>query len=119
MKGECVTPLRVHVRVKGKTNTFKRNPRGSKAKCLLLPISNPENFFQMLETRPRMSGRKGFGAEVGFYPSTAHPLPLTRLLGGHSEVDPRLPIPNRTVKRLCADASADCPRESMSPPGAQ
>src|SRR5688572_7067844 len=40
------------------------------------------------------------------------------LLGGHSEVDPRLPIPNRTVKRLCADASADCPRESRSPPGA-
>ena len=51
-------------------------------------------------------------------PLAPHPLPLTRLLGGHSEVDPRLPIPNRTVKRLCADASADCPRESRSPPGA-
>src|SRR5882672_9626790 len=46
-------------------------------------------------------------------------LPPTRLLGGHSELDPRLPIPNRTVKRLCADDSADCPRESRSPPGAQ
>src|SRR5882672_12956684 len=42
----------------------------------------------------------------------------TSLLGGHSEVDPRLPIPNRTVKRLCDDDSADCPRESRSPPGA-
>ena len=27
--------------------------------------------------------------------------------GGHSEVVPRLPIPNRTVKRLSADDSAD------------
>ena len=27
--------------------------------------------------------------------------------GGHSEVAPRLPIPNRTVKRLSADDSAD------------
>ena len=25
----------------------------------------------------------------------------------HSEVEPLLPIPNRTVKRLCADDSAD------------
>ncbi len=46
-------------------------------------------------------------------------LPPNSLLGGHSELDPRLPIPNRTVKRLCADDSADCPRESRSPPGAQ
>ena len=45
-------------------------------------------------------------------------LPPNSLLGGHSELDPRLPIPNRTVKRLCADDSADCPRESRSPPGA-
>ena len=45
-------------------------------------------------------------------------LPPTRLLGGNSELDPRIPIPNRTVKRLCADDSADCPRESRSPPGA-
>ena len=56
--------------------------------------------------------------EAGLRPLTPHPLPLTSLLGGHSEVDPRLPIPNRTVKRLSADASADCPRESRSPPGA-
>ncbi len=49
---------------------------------------------------------------------TPHASPSNRLLGGHSEVDPRLPIPNRTVKRLSADASADCPRESRSPPGA-
>ena len=27
--------------------------------------------------------------------------------GDHSEVAPLLPIPNRTVKRLCADDSAD------------
>ena len=27
--------------------------------------------------------------------------------GSHSEVAPRLPIPNRTVKRLSADDSAD------------
>ena len=26
---------------------------------------------------------------------------------GHSRVEPPLPIPNRTVKRLCADDSAD------------
>lgn len=25
--------------------------------------------------------------------------------GGHSSLDPRLPIPNRTVKRVCADDS--------------
>lgn len=27
--------------------------------------------------------------------------------GDHSESEPPLPIPNRTVKRLCADDSAD------------
>ena len=37
--------------------------------------------------------------------------------GGHSELEPRLPIPNRTVKRLCADDSVDYPCESRSPPG--
>ena len=40
------------------------------------------------------------------------------LLSGHSELDPRLPIPNRTVKRLSADDSADYPRESRTPLGA-
>ena len=38
------------------------------------------------------------------------------LFGGHSELVPRLPIPNRTVKRLCADDSVDYPCESRSPP---
>ena len=28
------------------------------------------------------------------------------LSGGNSSLEPRLPIPNRTVKRLCADDSA-------------
>src|SRR2546423_9354490 len=27
------------------------------------------------------------------------------LCGGHSSLEPRLPIPNRTVKRVCADDS--------------
>ena len=38
--------------------------------------------------------------------------------GGHSEVVPLLPIPNRTVKRLRADDSADYPCESRTLPGA-
>ena len=29
------------------------------------------------------------------------------MFGGHSELVPRLPIPNRTVKRLSADDSVD------------
>ena len=37
--------------------------------------------------------------------------------GDHSESEPPLPIPNRTVKRLCADDSADYPCESRSSPG--
>ena len=36
--------------------------------------------------------------------------------GDHSEVVPLLPIPNRTVKHLSADDSADCPCESRSLP---
>src|SRR3990167_1083276 len=32
----------------------------------------------------------------------------------HSELVPLLPIPNRTVKRLCADDSVDYPCESRS-----
>ena len=32
--------------------------------------------------------------------------------GDHSELEPPLPIPNRTVKRLNADDSADYPCES-------
>src|SRR3989442_12600334 len=39
------------------------------------------------------------------------------LSGGHSSLDPRLPIPNRTVKRVCADDSVHCARESRLPPG--
>ena len=35
----------------------------------------------------------------------------------HSELEPRLPIPNRTVKRLSADDSADYPRESRTSSG--
>lgn len=38
-------------------------------------------------------------------------------LGGHSAPDPPLPIPNRTVKRSCADDSAYLLCESRSPPG--
>ena len=38
------------------------------------------------------------------------------LSGDHSEVVPLLPIPNRTVKHLSADDSADCPCESRSLP---
>ena len=37
--------------------------------------------------------------------------------GDHSKLEPPLPIPNRTVKRLCADDSADYPCESRSSPG--
>src|SRR2546425_12688549 len=39
------------------------------------------------------------------------------LSGGHSSLDPRLPIPNRTVKRVCADDSVHSARESRLPPG--
>ena len=39
------------------------------------------------------------------------------MLGGHSALDPLLPIPNRTVKRSCADDSAHTVCESRSPPG--
>ena len=72
--------------------------------------------------RPTNAGGRQDGSSVGGMTPhasrfTPHLPPV--LLGGHSEVDPRLPIPNRTVKRLCADDSADCPRESRSPPGAQ
>ena len=35
----------------------------------------------------------------------------------HSELEPRLPIPNRTVKRLSADDSADYPCESRTSSG--
>jgi hypothetical protein len=36
--------------------------------------------------------------------------------GAHSALEPRLPIPNRTVKRGSADDSVDYPRESRSAP---
>src|SRR3979409_1512357 len=64
-------------------------------------------FFQIVKAHSPMRGVDPYA------------VPPNSLLGGHSELDPRLPIPNRTVKRLCADDSADCPRESRSPPGAQ
>src|SRR5476651_2179181 len=38
----------------------------------------------------------------------------TELLSSHSELDPPLPIPNRAVKRLSADDSADYPCESRT-----
>lgn len=38
------------------------------------------------------------------------------LFGGHSVLDPPLPIPNRDVKRDSADDSVDYPCESRSPP---
>src|SRR5437762_13011445 len=38
------------------------------------------------------------------------------LPGGHSSLEPRLPIPNRTVKRVCADDSVHLARESRLPP---
>ena len=45
-------------------------------------------------------------------------LSIYELLSSHSELDPLLPIPNRTVKRLSADDSADYPRESRTLLGA-
>src|SRR5476651_1891791 len=41
-------------------------------------------------------------------------MPATELLSSHSELDPPLPIPNRAVKRLSADDSADYPCESRT-----
>ena len=40
-----------------------------------------------------------------------------RIPDDHSTLVPRLPIPNRTVKRRRADDSVDCPRESRSSSG--
>ena len=45
-------------------------------------------------------------------------LSIFELLSSHSELDPLLPIPNRTVKRLSANDSADYPRESRTLLGA-
>src|SRR5690554_2731847 len=57
-------------------------------------------------------------------PRAAMAQPVT--LDDHSEVDPRLPIPNRIVKRLCADDSGRTSvkvghRQALTPktPGAQ
>jgi hypothetical protein len=41
---------------------------------------------------------------------------LTSLLGGHRELEPLLPIPNRTVKRLIANDSMFFACESRSLP---
>jgi hypothetical protein len=42
---------------------------------------------------------------------------LQAMSDDYSELEPRLPIPNRTVKRLSADDSADYPRESRTSSG--
>ena len=92
----------------------------SKARVLVVAGLNPKLLPDVKGNAQRMPG-VGRMAECGRQNAsrlTLHASPSTSLLGGHSEVDPRLPIPNRTVKRLSADASADCPRESRSPPGA-
>ena len=55
-----------------------------------------------------------------FFPFCApsHPLAAIQVtLGGHSTLDPPLPISNRTVKRSRADDSAYYVCESRSPPG--
>src|ERR1700712_3630077 len=46
-------------------------------------------------------------------------MPATLLLSSHSELEPPLPIPNRAVKRLSADDSADYPCESRTSSGTQ
>ena len=43
-------------------------------------------------------------------------LSASTLCGGHSSLEPRLPIPNRTVKRVCADDSVHSACESRLPP---
>ena len=43
-----------------------------------------------------------------------HLLSIQELLSSYSELDPPLPIPNRAVKRLSADDSADYPCESRT-----
>ena len=58
--------------------------------------------------------------EERFYTSDLSPhASLDKFMSGDiSEVVPPLPIPNRTVKRLSADDSADCLCESRSSPDA-
>lgn len=52
------------------------------------------------------------------YARLAHkPVEQPFMPGDHSKSEPPLPIPNRTVKRLRADDSADYPCESRSSPG--
>ena len=45
------------------------------------------------------------------------PFFLTAMSDDHSELEPPLPIPNRAVKRLSADDSADYPCESRTSSG--
>ena len=54
-----------------------------------------------------MLGRAAIPNENNLLPDYVAACATPVTLGGHSEVDPPLPIPNRTVKRLCADDSAD------------
>ena len=83
--------------------------------CRLIPNTSSRSE----DRRQRTEDRKGVAWRHPNLSSLfGHPFSGKFMLGGHSELDPRLPIPNRTVKRLCADDSADYPRESRSPPGA-
>ena len=80
-------------------------------------------------TLKRASAREGQGVRSEAENPPCGPLPLAKsnsrlcffpvllsieLLSSHSELDPLLPIPNRAVKRLSADDSADYPRESRT-----
>jgi hypothetical protein len=69
-------------------------------------------FLIQLDSRVRGNDDRGF---VQRFPSL-QTLVLV-MSDDHSEVEPPLPIPNRTVKRLSADDSVDYPRESRSSSG--
>ena len=108
--------------MRGKNPHLQTEPlHCSKAKVLVVADLKPKILLPDVSDTPKecrgWAGRLKSGRQNASR-LTPHASPSTSLLGGHSEVDPRLPIPNRTVKRLSADASADCPRESRSPPGA-
>ena len=108
--------------MRGKSPNLEPEAPSSKATVLVVADLKPKKLLpDVRSTTPKNAGGGQDGLRVGGKTPRAlrpHASPSTSLLGGHSEVDPRLPIPNRTVKRLSADASADCPRESRSPPGA-
>src|SRR3954471_16209016 len=105
---------------------FRTESRGLRTEYMPGPLQaacvadlNPEVLLPVSEDRGQRTEKAGVALATPALSSVNRSLVFcTVLLGGHSELDPRLPIPNRTVKRLCADDSADCPRESRSPPGA-